>query len=137
MTDDDEEFFSAEADDSIVTPSLGDELAIPNEDASGATSENNLLFSADLSGNDKVDPEESVSMCDSSCTPGIAKLSILKIRGMTRRKIMITTKMNQVPWTLMTATEQMIKTTNQMTNQKAKPRKEVDVTITTLSVLQR
>ena len=44
VTDDDEEFFSAEADDSIVTPSFGDNLAIPNEDASGAATEEQFTF---------------------------------------------------------------------------------------------
>ena len=55
---DDKEFYSSETDNSMVTPSLGDDLAIPNDDASGAATENNLLSS--------TDPQESVSLCESS-----------------------------------------------------------------------
>ena len=40
--------------------------AIPNDGASGAATENNLLSSADFSDSDKANPEESVSPCDSS-----------------------------------------------------------------------
>ena len=68
---DDEEFYSAKADDFIVTPWLGDDLAIPNDDASSAVAENNLLCSADLSdGYEAIaDLEESVSLHEPSLYP--------------------------------------------------------------------
>ena len=45
---------------------MGNALAIPSDDASGAVTENNLLSSADLSDDYKAiaDPEESVSLCE-------------------------------------------------------------------------
>ena len=66
VTDEDEQFFSAETDDFIVTPLFSDGLTIPNDDASGAATGNNLLSSADFSDNDKANPEEIVSPCDPS-----------------------------------------------------------------------
>ena len=66
VTDEDEDFISAEADESIVTPLFSDDLAIPNDEASGGVTENNLLSSADFSDKDKANPEESVSPCDST-----------------------------------------------------------------------
>ena len=69
---DDDEFHSVETDDSIVTPSLDNDLAILNDDASGVATENTLLSSADLSDGYKAitDPGESVSPCEYPCTPG-------------------------------------------------------------------
>ena len=139
---DDEEFFSAEADDSIVTPSFGDELAIPTNDpqyntceydkmhdTSGTVSENDLLSSADFHGNAIVTLKSLYLCVIHPCTPGIPRPYIPRTRGMDRRRRMVTTTMNHVQWTLMIATQQMMR--NHMTNQKVKPRGEVEVTITT------
>ena len=47
---------------------MGEDLAIPNDDASGAATENNLLSSADFSDGYKAiaDPEDSAYPCEPS-----------------------------------------------------------------------
>ena len=100
------------------------------QDASGAASENNLLFSADISGNDEADPEESVSLHDSSLHSRETKNIHSKDQGNDQKKKNDNNKMNQVPWTLMTITRQMMIRTNQMKNLKINP-EEVEAIITT------
>ena len=137
VTDDDEDFFSAEADDSIVTPLFGDDLAIPNDDASGAATENNLLSSADFSDNDKANPEESVSPRDSSLHSRDNKTIHSKDQRNDQKEKNGNNKDEPSPMDFDDSNKADDENNKPEQKQKVSPGEEVEVIITTPSVLQR